>query len=836
MGKSFKRKSLRSSTIMIFTLLFLMMAFSVYILINTVMMKSIDQLEEKNVGENIERAVNAIEQQEASLASTTKDWAAWDDTYEFVRNRNERYLESNIYEDVFVNLDLNIMAITDLSGNYIFSTGMDLENSKFIPVPPDLKKALDQVGILHNADPDFAVSGIIKLPEGILQIASHPVLQNDLSGPVRANMVFGKFLGERSVLEMSKMLNLDISLKKTGDDYSESVHDFNKSVKTLSGIPVNIKFLGEDSLEAWTVLRDINGNSVAELKTELPREARMIGRTGANSLLYSLLAAGIIFILILWLFLEKNILSRILYLSREVVRAGKGDFSNTSFSPQLRNDEISSLSFEIRRMLERRKLAEEALQSAKNELERKVSERTMELSRTNIRLKAEIGEKERIQEKITHLAYHDHLTGLPNKLLFTDRLRQAIFLARRTDKSLGVIFVDLDEFKMINDTMGHDQGDELLKEVAVRISGSIRGEDTVCRAGGDEFIILIQNISDMEDMQRVARKITECFNETYRLKGQEFNITASIGVSMYPVDGEDVDTLIKNADIAMYKAKASGKNRFVMCTPLMKEEVIETVTLTNSLYRALERDELFLLYQPQVGGDTGKITGVEALIRWNHPELGLVPPSSFIHLAEKTGLIISIGEWVLRTACRQNKAWHSAGLPHIRMAVNLSLQQLQSPDIACRVENILTETALDPEYLELEITESIAMKESEDLIEVLNIFKKQGISISIDDFGTEYSSLSRLKKLPVDRIKIAMSFIHGISESEKDEAITKAIIVLAKNLGIKTIAEGVETEQQRTFLNQRMCDEIQGFYYYRPMPPEEIEELLRSCCDDMKCI
>lgn len=829
MSRILRNRSLRSSTLMIFALFFLMMVVLIHILLNTVMMSSIDQLEEKNVGKNIERAVNAIEQQELILAATTKDWAAWDDTYEFVQDRNQEYLKSNIYEDVFVNLNLNLIAITDLSGEYIFATGMDIENSEFIPVYPELKKALHKGGILYNADPDFVVSGIIKLPEGMIQITSHPVLQNDLSGPVLGSMIFGKFLDEKSIKNMSQIMNLELSIEESGMK-NESIAD--KTISTASDMPAEIRFLGEEKLEAWTSLTDINGNPVAELSIEMPREVRDIGRTGIDSMMYSLIAAGFMFVMTLWIFLEKNILSRILCLSREVIRAGEGDFSSIRISPQRKNDEISSLSEEIGRMLERRKSAEEALKKAKEELEIKVSERTAELSEANRLLQDEIDEKTRIQEKIMQLAYRDHLTGLPNKLLFTDRLKQAIFLANRTEKYLGVIFVDLDEFKMVNDTMGHDQGDELLKDVTERISCSMRGEDTVCRAGGDEFIILVQNIAETEDLARVARKIIGCFSETYKLRGQDFHITASIGVAMYPSDGEDVETLIKNADIAMYKAKEGGKNRYVMCTALMKEKVTEAMMLTNGLYRAYERNEFYLLYQPQVCSQTGEIKGVEALIRWNHPELGIIPPSRFIPLAEQTGIIISIGEWILRTACMQNMKWRSAGLPGIRMAVNLSLQQLQNHGIDSVVEDVLSETGMDTEWLELEVTESIAMKESHEVTDTLNAFKKQGIAIAIDDFGTEYSSLSRLKNLQVDRIKIAMPFVQGIGVSEKDEAIARAIIVLAKNLGLQTIAEGVETEQQLSFLRQNMCDEIQGFYYYRPMPPEEIEKLLRTFADD----
>ncbi len=411
-------------------------------------------------------------------------------------------------------------------------------------------------------------------------------------------------------------------------------------------------------------------------------------------------------------------------------------------------------------------------------------------------------------------------------MLLTDRLNQAIPLARRLAKQVGVVFIDLDGFKMINDTMGHSLGDELLKEVAARLIETVRKDDTVSRLGGDEFILMVQNLADLDDAVIISGKILGCFKRPFVLMGQEFQVNASIGVALYPTDGEDVESLIKNADLAMYEAKNTGKNQFVICTPSMKTKVVETMILTNYLYRALERNELMIYYQPQINGATECITGLEALLRWKHPELGFIPPSQFIPIAEQTGLILPIGNWVLRNACRQNKAWQDAGYPPVRMAVNLSLYQFQNQDLVRLVDDILIETGLNPELLELEITESVAMAEKNNVIEILSDLKALGLTISIDDFGTEYSSLSRLKLMPIDRIKIDMAFVHGIAVSDKDEAITKAIIVLAKNLGLQTIAEGVETKQQLAFLNHRMCDEIQGYYYHKPLPANEIEALL----------
>lgn len=432
------------------------------------------------------------------------------------------------------------------------------------------------------------------------------------------------------------------------------------------------------------------------------------------------------------------------------------------------------------------------------------------------------------EKEINKMAYYDHLTGLPNRTLFKDRVCQAIYLAQRTQLMLAVMFLDLDSFKSVNDTMGHEAGDSLLAEVSQKISRSIRKSDTISRFGGDEFLLMINNIACQEDLESITQKIMALFERPFELNAQEFFITASAGIAVYPADGDDTDTLIKNADIAMYSAKAKGKNRYVFCSSGMKEDALMKVKLTNNLYRALERNEFIVHYQPQVSLLTGKVIGLEALIRWRHPEMGMISPGQFIPLAEQSGLIVPIGEWVLKTACSQNKAWQDAGLPPVRMAVNVSAIQFRGPSLAVKVQNALAETRLDPAFLELEITESAAIREAGYIIDTLNDLKVLGISISIDDFGTEYSSLGRLKLLPIDRIKMDMQFVRSIDGSKKEDAITRSIIHLAQALGVKVIAEGVETSRQLAFLCRAKCHEAQGFYYYRPMPAVDVEAVLRN--------
>ncbi|WP_187355493.1 EAL domain-containing protein [Paenibacillus tengchongensis] len=432
------------------------------------------------------------------------------------------------------------------------------------------------------------------------------------------------------------------------------------------------------------------------------------------------------------------------------------------------------------------------------------------------------------EQEISYMAYYDALTEVPNHTLFKKQLEQSVQSAAGTDQHIGVLFIDLDAFKTVNDTIGHLGGDEMLRQVAARISGCLRDQDMVSRFGGDEFLIKLAGINRVEDIRELTEAIMKSIARPMIVKGQEFIITASAGIAVYPEDGESTEQLIKNADLAMYASKDQGKNQFTLCSPAIKEAALQKTQLTNSLYRALERNELVLCYQPQVSVATRQIVGFEALVRWNHPELGLISPAVFIPLAEQNGLIIPIGQWVLETACRQLKEWQKRGLTGVRMAVNLSIIQFQDRNLLSIVDRTIRETGLKPEHLELEITESTAAEGEDYMIQVLHELKGLGVSISIDDFGSGYSSLSRLKTMPVDRIKIDMQFVRGIATGNDDEAIAKTIIQLAKNLRLRVIAEGVETEEQFGLFNKYQCDEIQGYYFYKPLPAAEIEAILRS--------
>jgi diguanylate cyclase (GGDEF)-like protein/PAS domain S-box-containing protein len=430
------------------------------------------------------------------------------------------------------------------------------------------------------------------------------------------------------------------------------------------------------------------------------------------------------------------------------------------------------------------------------------------------------------EARLDQLAHHDPLTGLPNRLLLNARAEHALARARRNEKQMAVLFLDLDRFKYINDTLGHPAGDLLLQQVAERLRKCVRDEDTISRLGGDEFTILLEELDDAGAASTVARKILGALSEKAVLFGREVFVTCSIGISLYPRDGEDIVTLFKNADSALYRAKDQGRDTYQFYTEELTTLAVERLELENDLRHALETGELLVHYQPQVNLRSGRITGMEALARWQHPRRGLLMPADFIPLAEETGLIVPLGEWVLRTACFQAKAWLDAGLSTAPVAVNLSPRQFRQKDLVERIAGTLQESGLPPDHLELEITEGLVMFNVEASVTLMGRLKDLGVRFSIDDFGTGYSSLSYLKRFPIDKIKIHQSFVQNITTDPEDAAISSAIISLTHSMKRKAIAEGVETDAQREFLLSHHCDEIQGHHFSKPAPADVIERLL----------
>ena len=445
----------------------------------------------------------------------------------------------------------------------------------------------------------------------------------------------------------------------------------------------------------------------------------------------------------------------------------------------------------------------------------------------HISIVEDISDQRAAEARIQYLATHDEMTGLVNRTLFGEFLERAIARCHRPGRRFAVMFLDLDRFKVINDSLGHESGDALLKVIAARLRASLRTSDVVARFGGDEFVLLVEDVNDRAAVEVVTRNLLAAVLQPVQIAGQEWRITASIGIALCPDDSQEAETLLKHADLAMYHAKEQGKNGFQYFSPTMGAQSTERVLIETSLKGALERDELSVHYQAKVNMQTGEIRGAEALLRWTHPDLGLVSPTQFIPIAEECGLIIPIGRWAMMTACTQAAEWRRLGLP-LCVAVNLSPRQFADPQLVSHVREALDQTGLPPSLLELEITEGVMMRDRDSAIEKMTLIRQLGVRLAIDDFGTGYSSLAQLKRFPIDTLKIDRSFIRGIPKSAADLAIAEAILTLALSLGVTVVAEGVETAEQQTFLSGHTCNEMQGYYFNRPLPSEQFTQLLRT--------
>ena len=447
--------------------------------------------------------------------------------------------------------------------------------------------------------------------------------------------------------------------------------------------------------------------------------------------------------------------------------------------------------------------------------------------------------EKQLEERVNYLSLYDALTGLPNQNFFKSSCERELAAARRGDKGkLAALFLSVDRFKKIYETLGHEAGDKLLCEISRRLTQSVREDDTLAYFGGDEFALLLRRIGGAEEAIKLIQRAREVLKPAFNLDGQELFITASLGISLSPDDGADLQTVLKNAAAALDRAKQQGGDQYQFYTADMNAAALKRLSLENDLRRALERAEFVLHYQPQASAETGQLTGMEALVRWQHPERGLVSPAEFIPVAEETGLIVPLGRWVLREACAQSRLWHDAGLASLRVAVNLSARQFEQPDLTEMIARVLAETGLQPGCLELELTESSVMRNADASARLLGELKQSGIHISIDDFGTGYSSLSYLNRFPIDKLKVDQSFVRGMLSNQSDAAIVRAVITLAHSLKLKVVAEGVETKEQLAFLHLLKCDEMQGYLFSRPLPAEAFERLLMAgrCMDSREAL
>jgi diguanylate cyclase (GGDEF)-like protein/PAS domain S-box-containing protein len=828
-----------------------------------ILLKSFAQLEHDHVVENVKRAFSSIADDIEQIKTIAGDYAGWDDAYAFVRNGNEAFIKANLDEAIFPKLRLNLLVYVKNSGESVFAKGFDLQKGKEAPLSPALQRQLTATSpFVRHTSADSVLSGILLLPEGPLLVVSRPVLTSAYKGPIHGAIIMGRFLGAAEVARLAEISHLALSVFTIHDRLQpQEIKDIRPSLSAQNSIAVASKSNG--TITGYGLINDIQGKPALIAKVDMRRNIYNKGVATVNYFIFWIIGFCLVSALIGYFLYTKLLRSRkerqdteeryrsvisqasdIIMLvdceSRHILEANAAFQKLLGYSPEetgkltlddLMLDDHPCVDWQINRILsegtcflgEQNFLAKDGKSVAVELNANLISYADQEVICMVIR---DNSERLKLEGKLTHMASHDSLTGLPNRSLFLDRLNQSLFKKERSRKMLAVVYLDLDQFKRINDTLGHHIGDLLLKEVAIRLQACVRKADTVSRLGGDEFTLLLDDLAAPEDSVLVADKILHLFELPFTLDSHEMFVTASIGITLFPSDGDTADKLLKNADTAMYHAKEKGRNNYQFFSEQMNTRVSERLYLETGLRHALERNEFLLHYQPRIEVASGRIVGVEALIRWQHPEKGIVSPATFIPLAEETGLIVPIGEWVLRNACSQNKAWQDAGFQKIQVSVNISVRQFTNNNLVSTVRDILKETGLSAACLELEITESSVMLNPDQAINTLKELKALGLSISIDDFGTGYSSLSHLKNLPVDILKVDQSFVKGIHENKSDKTLVSTIINMGHSLGLSVVAEGVETAEQLSFLGERNCQEVQGFYLSKPLSSESLQALL----------
>lgn len=788
-----------------------------------ILIQSFLNLEQDRADRDLGRVDQALDQVSYALYTYTSDWSHWNDLYDFMQEKKPEFVPDNLNMTAFVNSNVNLISYWDNKGKLVVGTAVDTDQQKLIAFPKNLEKYIYPGSkLLNRKDVNHDLRGFILVSPGIMLVAASAVTDGDKLLPPLGASIFGRNLDLALVKKIAETTKVDVKLFLPNEiNQSSSLQNY---FNIISGDKSNGHYslpISHDLLEGYTLIKDIDGKSIGMFRMTTPRAIYLTGAKAVNYYLAVFVILGILFsILMIWL-LRILIIKRLEKLDHQVANISAKNAIHERVDAS-GSDELSFVSSEINNMLD-------TIQTSHNQLEKRVQERTQELQKTNIQLQQEITERKSVEreliihkEHLVRLAHYDNLTALPNRVFFNEILNKALNHAKRNKKTLAVLFIDLDRFKNINDALGHPIGDLVLKEMGNRFANIIRAGDILARLGGDEFIILLNDIGNAKYAGPVAEKLLAVCSQPVKIDSHEFFITASIGICIFPNDGQSLEDLQKNADMAMYKAKRSGGGIYEYFTQEMNIAAHEHIKLEAAIRKALQNNEFVLYFQPQLSLKTGKIKCVEALIRWEHPELGMISPIKFIPLAEETGLILPIGEWTIREACRINKGWQNEGFDPISVAVNISPKQFHHQDIAEIVSSALKEAELKPQYLEVEITETAVMHDVDIAINRLTNINNMGVRISVDDFGTGYTSISYLKQFPVSVLKIDQHFIKGIPNNQNDLAITSAVIALGHNLGLEVVAEGVETAEQLQYLTEHHCDLVQGYFLSRPLPAQKI--------------
>jgi diguanylate cyclase (GGDEF)-like protein len=756
--------SIRTKIISLLALLFAILIVLEVAVQKQILMPSFADLEREEAQTSMKRVGYALDTALENLELGAAEWGDWEEAYKFVRSPNLPFVEK-YFPLALKELKVDALLIVDLNGDYVLSKARSVNTGEPLDLDLVAGKALPKdFPWRENLAQGKPAKGLLRTNNGVMMIAAAPVLNGSGSGRHLGMVILGRLLTPTQVQMIGAQAQASLTM--------------------LSDPPSTggVQITETDTLtQVVRPFVDIYGRPLMSFRIDTPRRITARGQGVVTYASLYLIGAAVAVLLLLVVVLNRIVLKPLTRVTRHAVAVGKGAGSTGRLIIPGR-DEIASLAQEFNRMVER----------------------------------------------VEYMAYHDGLTGLPNRTMFSKLLDRSISEAHRSGKRLAVAFLDLDRFKQINDTLGHEAGDQLLQQVASRLKGCVRDSDTVARLGGDEFVVLLAEMADEKYAAIVAQKILAAAARPFTLMGQEFRVTASIGISTYPQDGLDEQTLTKNADIAMYQAKAEGKNNFQFYSEKLNANSLERLTLESSLRHAIERHEFRLHYQAKRDIASGKITGMEALLRWEHPDLGTVAPMQFIPVAEETGLIIPIGKWVLKTVCLQSIDWQKQGLPALSIAVNLTARQFRDEELLSDVASILTETGIDPRLLEIELKESLLIHDVENTLRILTGLKGLGVRIAVDDFGAGYSSLTLLHQYPLDTIKIDRSFVRDIAGTPEDTRLADAIIAMGNSLSLTVVAQGVETREQAEHLRLHACGELQGFYFKRPLPVDEFTQLLRD--------
>lgn len=792
---------------------------SVMLVSNQYLIDQFIELENQLIKRNMNRIHSTFELEKQFVRNMANDWGHWDDCYDFIYNKNKTFGKENFVFASFIALKIDVIALWDSKYKFMIGKRFDLVTEKEEEFPIELDAYVQKQFKQSPVQPPKAVSEYIKTPHGLLVYSLVGVTNTASDKPLGGALLMARMIDKDFIDKVKSVSQLDVEVipleaQKDNPLIGRAIKELSENQKNILIIP-----LDENNIVSYSFLKNGAKEPIALIKSDRVRDIYQLGKNTTYTIMSGLALVGLLMLILLYFLSNRLIISRLLRLKNELEEITQSKVFRSEVTTG-EDDEIGYVSRQINNMFK-------VIDEAQHGLEAKVQERTETLAKVNEHLMQEIQKRTTVEkellksrEYLTHLAHHDALTGLPNRVLLNNTLSHAIAKHKASKEKLALIFIDIDRFKSINDAKGHAVGDHVLKVIAKRLEGLVEEKEMASRIGGDEFIIALQNVTDLHAIDKLCQSALSLCATPIEFEQQTYHLTASIGISMYPDNGRTIEELQKNADIAMYQSKTTAPGNYCYFQDYMTQESTEAIDLDEQLHKAIENNEFVLYYQPKFNIKTGALAGMEALIRWMSPTRGLVSPDQFIPYAEKTGLIVQIGKWVLEEACRASGYWEKMGFHDLKIAINMSPVQFSKDDVIAGFRKIVKQYDINPQNIEIEITESAIMQNAEKSIFKLQALRDLGFSLSIDDFGTGYTSLNHIKIFPVDCLKIDRSFVMGIPDQFKDMSIIRYIVNLSHELGISVVAEGIETVEQLDYLASIECDIAQGYLFSKPLTLE----------------